>query len=64
VEALPAFVILLFIPITYSITRGIGYGFVLYTVLMLLSGRGARVHPLMYGVSLAFAITFGYFRIL
>jgi AGZA family xanthine/uracil permease-like MFS transporter len=63
-EALPAFVILLFIPITYSITRGIGYGFVLYTVLMLLSGRGARVHPLMYVVSAVFVITFGYLRVL
>jgi AGZA family xanthine/uracil permease-like MFS transporter len=63
-ETLPAFVILLFIPITYSITRGIGYGFILYTVLMLLSGRGARVHPLMYAVSIAFAVAFGVVRIL
>ncbi len=63
VEALPAFVILLFIPITFSITRGIGYGFVLYTVLMVLSGRVRQVHPLMYAVSIAFAISFAFVRI-
>ncbi len=63
-EALPAFVTLLFIPITYSITRGIGYGFITYTVLMLLSGKGARVHPFMYVVSIAFAISFGVVRVL
>lgn len=63
-EALPAFVTLLFIPITFSITRGIGYGFITYTVLMLLSGKGGRVHPLMYAVSIAFAISFGWVRVL
>lgn len=63
-EALPAFVTLLFIPITYSITRGIGYGFITYTVLMLLSGKGGKVHPLMYVVSIAFAISFGWVRVL
>lgn len=63
-EALPAFVTLLFIPITYSITRGIGYGFITYTVIMVLSGKPGRVHPLMYIVSIAFAIAFGWVKVL
>ncbi len=64
VEALPAFVTLLFIPITFNITRGIGYGFILYTVLMVLSGRAREVHPLMYAVSVAFAVSFAFVRII
>ncbi len=63
-EALPAFVTLLFIPITFNITRGIGYGFILYTVLMVLSGRAREVHPLMYAVSAAFAVSFALVRII
>lgn len=63
-EALPAFVTLLFIPITYSITRGIGYGFITYTVVMVLSGKAGKVHPLMYVISAAFAISFGWVKVL
>lgn len=63
-EALPAFVTLLFIPITFNITRGIGYGFILYTVLMVLSGRAREVHLLMYAVSIAFAVSFAFVRII
>jgi AGZA family xanthine/uracil permease-like MFS transporter len=58
VEALPAFVTMLFIPLTYSITRGIGYGFILYVVLKTLTGRWRDVHPLLYVVSVAFILEF------
>ena len=39
-------------PMTYSITNGVGAGFVSYSVLTLLSGR--RVHPLMLVISAVF----------
>ncbi|HWP35363.1 MAG TPA: NCS2 family permease [Thermodesulfobacteriota bacterium] len=64
IEALPAFVTMLFIPITFNITRGIGYGFILYTVLMVLAGRAREVHPLMYVVSAAFAVSFSLVRLI
>lgn len=63
VEALPAFATMIFIPLSYSITRGIGYGFILYVVLKVLTGRWRDVHPLLYIVSIAFAITFVFFQI-
>jgi AGZA family xanthine/uracil permease-like MFS transporter len=58
VEALPAFATMLFIPLTYSITRGIGYGFILYVVLKTLTGKWRDVHPLLYVVSAAFVLEF------
>jgi AGZA family xanthine/uracil permease-like MFS transporter len=58
--AIPAFLIVLLIPLTWSIAHGIGYGFIGFVAIRLLSGRAAEVHPLMYGVAAAFA---GYFAI-
>src|SRR5207244_4150690 len=37
--ALPAFVVAVGIPFTYSISHGIGYGFITYTVVQIFSGR-------------------------
>jgi AGZA family xanthine/uracil permease-like MFS transporter len=56
--ALPAFVTLLTIPLTYSIAHGIGFGFVSYSLLAVLTGRARQVHPLVWAASLAFAIHF------
>ena len=57
---IPAFLILLLVPLTWSIAHGIGYGFLAFVVIRCLSGRAKDVHPLMYAVSAAF---FGYFLI-
>jgi AGZA family xanthine/uracil permease-like MFS transporter len=56
--AIPAFIILLTIPLTYSIAHGIGMGFITYVVIMLAQGKPGKVHPMMYGVALAFAAFF------
>ena len=56
--ALPAFVLLLTIPLTYSISHGIGYGFIAYVAVQLLLGRPREVHPLMYVAAGAFAAYF------
>ena len=39
-EAFPSFLIMIVMPMTYSITNGIGFGFISYTLIMLLSGKG------------------------
>jgi len=57
-EAFPAFLIILTIPLTYSISKGIGYGFISYVILKTLSGRLKDVHPLMYLIALLFAFDF------
>ncbi|MEU8957353.1 NCS2 family permease [Streptomyces sp. NPDC048518] len=53
--AIPAFVTMLMMPFTYSITNGIGMGFITFTVLRLAAGRGREVPVAMYAVSAVFA---------
>ncbi|WP_320776949.1 NCS2 family permease [Streptomyces sp. CRN 30] len=53
--AIPAFVTMLMMPFTYSITNGIGMGFVTFSVLRLAAGRGREVPVAMYIVSAVFA---------
>jgi AGZA family xanthine/uracil permease-like MFS transporter len=56
--AVPAFVLLVMIPFTYSISHGIGLGFLTYIAIKLLAGRAREVHPIMYGVGAAFGAYF------
>ncbi len=56
--ALPAFVTMLLVPLTYSISHGIGYGAICYVALAVLRGRAATIHPVMYIVVAAFAVFF------
>ncbi|CAL9536750.1 Adenine permease AdeQ [Streptomyces sp. enrichment culture] len=53
--AIPAFVTMLMMPFTYSITNGIGMGFITFAVLRLAAGRGREVPVAMYVVSAVFA---------
>jgi AGZA family xanthine/uracil permease-like MFS transporter len=57
-EAIPAFLVLTVMPFTYSITNGIGAGFVSYAALKLLAGRAREVAPLMYLAAAAFVVYF------
>jgi adenine/guanine/hypoxanthine permease len=56
--AIPAFLILLLIPLTYSISHGIGIGFIAYVAIRMLAGHARDVHPLMYATALAFVAFF------
>ncbi|MCX7705042.1 MAG: NCS2 family permease [bacterium] len=56
--AIPAFIIILTMPFTYSISHGIGYGFIAYTVLKMAKGEFKEVHPLMYVISAIFSAYF------
>ena len=57
--AIPAFLTIVIMPFTYSITAGIGAGFVTYVLLKVVRGRAAAVHPLMWLVALLFVLYFG-----
>jgi adenine/guanine/hypoxanthine permease len=57
-EAIPAFVTMLVMPFTWSITNGIGAGFVTFTAIKLLGGRAATVHWMVYAASVAFMVYF------
>lgn len=56
--AIPAFLTIALMPFAYSITAGIGAGFVFYTVIQVAKGKGAKVHPLMWVVSILFVVYF------
>jgi len=53
-EALPAFLALLMIPLSFSITDGIALGFIFYAFLKLVSGRGRECHWIVYVCAVAF----------
>ena len=57
-DAFPVLITMITMPLTYSITNGIGFGFILFTALMLFTGRARQVHWLMYLSSLAFILYF------
>jgi len=57
-EAFPAFLTIAVTPLTLSISRGIGYGFIAYTLVKLFSGKVREIHPLMAIVSALFAVSF------
>lgn len=56
--ALPAFVTIIMMPFSYSITNGIGAGFVAYLVVQLARGRAKEIHPLMWVACLLFVVYF------
>ncbi|GAA5073037.1 AGZA family xanthine/uracil permease-like MFS transporter [Thermocatellispora tengchongensis] len=56
--AIPAFLTIVLMPFTYSITAGMGAGFVTYVVIKALRGKSREVHPLMWLVGVLFLIYF------
>ncbi|MCX5793323.1 MAG: NCS2 family permease [Elusimicrobia bacterium] len=57
-EALPAFLTMIGIPLTYNISNGIGFGFISYVAIKMARRKFGQIHPLMYVVSLAFLLSF------
>ena len=55
---LPALLTIVVMPFTYSITNGIGAGFITYVFIKLVRGKVNDVHPLMWGVAAAFILYF------
>jgi AGZA family xanthine/uracil permease-like MFS transporter len=55
---LPALLTIVVMPFTYSITNGVGAGFVTYGFLKLVRGKASEVHPLMWAVIAAFLLYF------
>ena len=55
-ESFPAFLVILAMPLTSSISTGIAVGFITYPLIMLAKGRGREVHPLLYIFAVLFFI--------
>ena len=57
-DGLPAFITLAGIPLTYSISTGIGLGFITYVVVACATGNAKKVKPLMWVAAVAFLVSF------
>lgn len=57
-EAIPAFVTMIAMPLTYSIATGISLAFILFPIFKLVSGRGKDVHWIMYVLAFLFVLRF------
>jgi AGZA family xanthine/uracil permease-like MFS transporter len=55
---IPAFVTLIVMPFTYSISNGIGAGIITYVITMLATKRWKEISPLMYILAIVFALYF------
>lgn len=55
-EIVPAFITMLMIPLTFSITEGIGLGLTLYSLILALSGRAKEAPILSYIISAVFIV--------
>jgi AGZA family xanthine/uracil permease-like MFS transporter len=51
-EGVPAFLTVILIPLTFSITQGILWGFISHVGLYLMVGRRREIHPVMYVLAL------------
>lgn len=56
--AVPAFVTIIMMPLSYSIATGIACGFIFYPITMVLTKRHREVHPIMYALLVIFILYF------
>ena len=59
-EAVPAFLTIVMMPLSFSITDGIAFGFIAYAVLKPATGRGRDLSPLAYLFALLFVVRYAF----
>lgn len=57
-ESIPAFIALVTMPLTYSISDGIAFGVISYALINLCAGKGKKVAPLMYVLAVLFVLKY------
>ncbi|MGG3640526.1 NCS2 family permease [Bacillus gobiensis] len=57
-DAVPAFLTIILMPLTFSIGEGLTFGFLSYTFIKLFTGKAKEIHWIMYVISAAFIINF------
>jgi adenine/guanine/hypoxanthine permease len=61
-ESIPAFLTLILMPLSVSITEGVAFGVIAYTILKMVSGRAREVHALLYVFALFFVVRYAFLR--
>jgi AGZA family xanthine/uracil permease-like MFS transporter len=57
-DAVPAFLAIVMMPLAFSITDGIAFGFIAYALLKPATGRARELDPLMYVFALLFVLRY------
>jgi AGZA family xanthine/uracil permease-like MFS transporter len=57
-EAIPAFLTIIIMPLSFSVTDGIAFGFISYALLKLVAGRGRDVHWILYLFAVLFVLRY------
>jgi AGZA family xanthine/uracil permease-like MFS transporter len=57
-EMLPALLVVIIMPFTYSIANGIAWGIILYTIIKLAKGKYSELHPIMYVLAFLFVVRY------
>lgn len=57
-EAVPAFLTIVMMPLSFGIANGIAVGFIAYPIMKLAVGKGKEVHPIVYILAVLFALRF------
>lgn len=60
IDVISTFIIIMVMMLTFSIAKGIAFGFIVYSLLMLCTGQGKKVHPILYGLSAFFVLFFAF----
>lgn len=60
-DAIPAFLVIIMMPFSSSISTGISIGFITYSILKLSAGEGKKVHPLIYIFAIIFILQMIFF---
>jgi len=61
-EAIPAFLVIILMPLTFSIASGVAIGFIAYAALKLFTGKGREVSWLIYLLAALFVLRFVYLQ--
>jgi AGZA family xanthine/uracil permease-like MFS transporter len=61
-ESIPAFLVIITMPLTFSIATGVAIGFISYAALKLFTGRGKEVSWLVYLLAALFILRFVYLK--
>ncbi|HCW52557.1 MAG TPA: guanine permease [Clostridium sp.] len=56
--SISSFLTIILMPLTYSIGEGIACGFLTYVIFMVCKGKGKKIHPVMYALTVLFLIYF------
>ena len=61
--AIPSFFIVVMMPLSYSITTGIQFGFIFYVIVNLVNGKGKKVSPIIYLFVILFDLCFSFLQL-